>query len=247
MCGRYGRRADKQYIAEHYSIRKGDFGDDFPEEHPFAFAPDYNITPDSFQPVVRLNHDTGERELAMMKWGLVPYWSKAPKATFSSINARSDTLQSSAAWREPFKRRRCLIPAEFFYEWELTTAEEKKQKVSKPWAVSLKDTRLFSFGGIWDHWKDKSTGDVLESFSIVTTDPNDLLEPFHDRCPLILEPNDYKRWLAPAEPSHLPIDLVRTYPSERMRAWRVAKLSGNGPELITPLEAPKADTQIGLF
>ena len=74
MCGRYGRRADKQYIAEHYSIRKGDFGDDFPEEHPFAFAPDYNITPDSFQPVVRLNHDTGERELAMMKWGLVPYW-----------------------------------------------------------------------------------------------------------------------------------------------------------------------------
>ena len=76
---------------------------------------------------------------------------------------------------------------------------------------------------------------------------NEFLEPFHDRCPLILEPNDYERWLAPAEPSHLPIDLVRTYPSERMKAWRVAKLSGNGPELITPLEAPKADTQIGLF
>jgi putative SOS response-associated peptidase YedK len=77
------------------------------EEHPYAFAPNYNITPESFQPVVRLSHETGEREFAQMKWGLVPYWSKAPKATFSSINARADNLETSGAWREPFKRRRC--------------------------------------------------------------------------------------------------------------------------------------------
>lgn len=211
MCGRYGRRADKQYIAEHYKLR--DWGEDGT-----PIGTNYSITPDSFQPVVRLNHETGERELATMKWGLVPYWSKAPKATFSSINARSDNLQSSGAWREPFKRGRCLIPAEFFYEWEPPTPEEKKQKISKPWAVSLKSEILFSFGGIWDYWKDKITGEVPESFSIVTTDPNEVLEPFHNRCPLILDTKDYERWLVPAEPSHLPIDLVRTYPSEGMKA-----------------------------
>jgi putative SOS response-associated peptidase YedK len=99
MCGRYGRRGDKQYIAEHYAIRRHDF-DEMPEEHPYAFAPNYNITPDSFQPVVRLSHETGEREFALMKWGLVPYWSKTPKAGFSSINARSENLQSSGAWRD---------------------------------------------------------------------------------------------------------------------------------------------------
>src|SRR3984885_2743133 len=105
MCGRYGRRGDKQSIAEHYAIRRHEFD---PEEHPYAFAHNYNITPDSFQPVVRLSHETGEREFAQMKWGLVPYWSKTPKAGFSSINARDDKLEPSGAWREPFKRRRCL-------------------------------------------------------------------------------------------------------------------------------------------
>ena len=225
MCGRYGRRADKQYIAEHYRLR------DY-EGDSVQIPANYNITPDSFQPVVRLSHETGARELALMKWGLVPSWSKTPKAGFSSINARSDSLASSGAWREPFKRRRCLIPAEFFFEWEVLTAEERKKKISKPWAVALSDERLFSFGGIWDQWKDRATGNVLESFSIITTDPNEVLEPFHNRCPLILEAKDYERWLAPAEPSHLPIDLVRTYPTEQMKAWKVHPLKGDGPQLL---------------
>src|SRR5665213_1543095 len=129
MCGRYGRRGDKQYVAEHYKLR--DFYDVYPS---------YNITPDSFQPVVRLNHDTGERELTAMKWGLVPFWSKSARASFNSINARADSLESSGAWREPFRQRRCLIPAEFFYEWE-----QIDRKTTQPWAVALKDNRLFSF------------------------------------------------------------------------------------------------------
>ena len=242
MCGRYGRRGDKQYIAEHYSIRRVDYGDDMPEEHPYAFAPNYNIAPDSFQPVVRLSHETGELEFAVMKWGLVPYWSKTPKATFSSINARSETLETSGAWREPFKRRRCLIPAEFFFEWEPPTPEDKKRKITKPWAVSLKESELFSFGGIWDRWNDKASGQYLESFSIVTTDPNEVLEPFHNRCPLIIEPKDYRRWLTPYEktdPSTVPVELLRTYPSEGMKAWRVNPIvrGGNGPELLTPAQS----------
>jgi putative SOS response-associated peptidase YedK len=173
-----------------------------------------------------------------MKWGLVPYWSKTPKANFSSINARSDKLESSGAWREPWKHRRCLIPASFFYEWEPLTKEEEKKRLSKPWAVSLADDCLFAFGGIWDKWKgqDEDKNEIIvESFSIITTDPNEVLEPFHNRCPLIIEPKEYERWLASAEPSHLPIDLVRTYAAEGMKAWRVAKLQGNGPHLLEPL------------
>jgi putative SOS response-associated peptidase YedK len=110
--------------------------------------------------------------------------------------------------------------------------------MSKPWAVSLTDEQLFAFGGIWDRWKglDGSQNQIIiESFSIVTTDPNEVLEPFHNRCPLIIEPKDYERWLAPAETSHLPIDLVRAYPSEGMKAWRVARLQGDGVHLLEPL------------
>jgi putative SOS response-associated peptidase YedK len=138
----------------------------------------------------------------------------------------------------PWKRRRCLIPAEFFYEWEPPTPEEKKQKISKPWAVALTDDRLFSFGGIWDWWKDKATGGTLESFSIVTVETNEVLEPFHNRCPLIIELKDYGRWLTPyvkEDPSTVPIELVRTYPVEGMRAWKVNPLKGNGPELLEPM------------
>jgi putative SOS response-associated peptidase YedK len=184
-----------------------------------------------------------------MKWGLVPYWSKAPKANFSSINTRSDKLESSGAWREPWRHRRCLIPANFFFEWEPLTKEEEKKKVSKPWVVSLRDDRLFAFGGIWDKWKGRGEDRneiIIESFSIVTTDPNEVLEPFHNRCPLIIEPKDYERWLAPAESSHLPIDLVRTPPSEVMKAWRVPKLQGDGPHLLEPLADSSNPTQTTL-
>jgi putative SOS response-associated peptidase YedK len=147
----------------------------------------------------------------------------------------ADRLEDSGAWREPWKRRRCLIPASFFYEWEPLTKEEEKKKLSKPWAISLSDNALFAFGGIWDQWKDKDTGNGFESFSIITTEPNELLEPFHNRSPLIIEPKDYERWLAPSEPSHLPIDLLRTHPADGMRAWRVAKLQSNGPQLYGTL------------
>jgi len=235
MCGRYGRRGDKQYIAEHYRLR--DLGEKYT-----PLAPSYNITPDSFQPVVRLSHETGERELALMKWGLVPRWAKTPKANFSSINARSDKLESSGAWREPFRKQRCLIPAQFFFEWEVLSPEERKRKVSRPWAVALTDDRLFSFGGIWEWWKDRETGNALESFSIITTDPNEVLKPFHNRCPLIIGPQDYERWLTPYEkddPSTVPSELVRTYPAEGMKAWRVAPLKGYGPELLNPLSETK--------
>ncbi len=154
MCGRYGRRADKQRIVEWFRTHDTDvFNEEYYETNAVHFTPSYNIFPESMQPVVRLDRDTDDRELALMKWGLVPYWSKTARANFSSINARADKLETSGAWREPWKHRRCLIPANFFYEWEPLTKDEEKKKISKPWAVSLPDERLFAFGGIWDRWK----------------------------------------------------------------------------------------------
>jgi putative SOS response-associated peptidase YedK len=236
MCGRYGRRSDKQHIAEHYRLR--DLG-----EVPLEAAPDWNITPDSMQPVIRLSKDTGEWELAFLKWRLVPFWSRTPKPAFESINARADKLLTSGSWRESFQRRRCLIPGEFFYEWEPI---DKKTK--QPYAVALTDDRLFSFGGIWDRWKDHNTGQIIESFAMITCDPNATMEAFHDRTPLIIDPKDYNRWLADVEPSQLPMDLVRTYPAEGMKAWKIAKLNGNGPHLLTPLiEPPPASPSLFLY
>ena len=188
--------------------------------------PGYNITPGIFQPVVRLDEETSEREMVLMEWGLVPYWSNMHKMI--SNCARDDKLTSSGAWIKQFQHRRCLIPSEFFYEWEVLTPEEKRRKITKPWAIGSKTTGYFPLADS-DRWKDRATGNVLEGFALVTVEPNELLEPFHNRCPLIIEPKDYPRWLAPAEPSHLPIDLVRTYSAEDMKAWRVAPLKDDGP------------------
>ena len=238
MCGRYARRSDKQKIAEHYGIPRTSL--DPPGEPEHAFAPDYNASPGTFQPVIRLNHETGDREITAMNWGLVPYWSKERKSL--APNSRDDKLESSGAWKEPFKRRRCLIPAEFFYEWEPATAEMKRGKITRPWAIALKDERLFSFGGIWDRWRDRGTGTAFQSFNIITTEPNELLEPFHNRCPLIIEPRNYQRWLTPSDPEDpgtLPTDLLKIYPDEALKAWRVNPIAqgSNGPQLLAPIAA----------
>jgi len=205
MCGRYGRRADKQYIAEHYRVRDW-------EDHGLHFAPSYNIAPTDMQPIVRLNHETGERELAIMRWGLIPFWAKDTKIAYSTINARAETLTTSPVFREAVKRRRCLIPVEWFYEWQLVDGTNKQ-----PYAIALKDTDLFTFAGLWETWKDKKTDTVVQSYTIITCDPNGLMEPFHDRMPVILHPRDYDRWLAPAGASQLPVDLLRPYPDNYMK------------------------------
>jgi putative SOS response-associated peptidase YedK len=227
MCGRYGRRADKQRIAEMMQAGVSNVFD-------VELAPSYNVAPQSMQPVVRLDPDTGRRELAMMRWGFVPYWSRDGKAGYSTINARAETLTTSPAYREAVKRRRCLVPVEFFFEWQKLDAKTKQ-----PYAIALKDENLFAFAGLWETWRDKTNGKILESYTIITTDPNELMEPFHDRMPAILEPKDYHRWLAPAEPSHLPVDLLRPFPAEEMKAWKVGNDVGNvrnnRPELINPI------------
>jgi putative SOS response-associated peptidase YedK len=228
MCGRYYRRSDKQQIAE--AFRLG-----LPTT--FEILPSYNVAPQTFQPIVRVNEDSGERELAPLRWGLVPFWAKDSKIAFSTINAKAETLATSPAFREALKRRRCLIPLDGFYEWQPIHARMKQ-----PFAVGLTSGKMFAAAGLWDRWKDKATGQPLESFTLITTEPNELMEPFHNRMPVILRPDHYERWLAPDDPSCLTVDLLRPFPEDDMAAWKVGDAVGNvrndSPELIEPVSPP---------
>lgn len=206
--------------------------DEFDETN---LAPSFNVAPQSFQPVVRLNSETGQRELIPMRWGLVPYWSKDSKASFSTINAKSETVATSPAYREAWKSHRCLVPAEWFYEWQ-----KVDEKTKQPYAIALRSDEMFAFAGLWETWKDKATGQKLRTFTVLTTDPNELMEPIHNRMPVILARRDYGRWMAPTDPAHLPIDLLRPYPAQEMKAWKVGKEVGNtrnnDPSLIEPVK-----------
>jgi len=225
MCGRYYRQADKQRIAEAMHA-----------EVPFTVSASYNVAPQTEQPVIRLNKDTGAREAAMMRWGLLPYFAKDSKPNYGTINARSETVSTSPIYREPMKKRRCLVPADGFFEWRALGAKSKQ-----PYAITLADERTFAFAGLWARWKDKATNDVVETFAILTTDPNELMtrEKIHDRMPVILNPKDYERWLQPGDPQRLPTDLLRPFPAESMKCWQVSRDVGNvkndRPELIAPI------------
>jgi len=213
MCGRYVRRSDKQRIAEHFRLHPGSMPD---------FGISYNVAPQTFQPIVRLNRDTGDREIVMMRWGLIPFWSKDAKIGYSTINAKAETVATAPAFREAFKTRRCLIPADVFYEWQKIDA-----KTRQPFAIGMKDGSPYAFAGLWERWRDPATREPLETFTVITTDANELLEPMHDRMPVILEPKDYDRWLQPGDPAHPPIDLLRAFPPEQMIAWKVDSRVGN--------------------
>ena len=231
MCGRFARRSTQQVLADWFGVEL--------EDMPW-FAPSYNVAPQSVQPVVRLNLDrlnrgSGNREFALMRWGLVPFWAKDAKFGYSTINARAEEVAAKPAYREAFKKRRCLVPADAFYEWQRI---DKKTK--HPFAFALKSGDPYALAGLWDRWQPKE-GAALETFTILTTDPNALMEPIHNRMPVILEPRDYSRWLDTGGPdsddwTRPPVDLLRPYPAEKMVAWpvsdRVGNVRNNDPELL---------------
>jgi putative SOS response-associated peptidase YedK len=154
--------------------------------------------------------------------------------THSTVNAKAETIITSPAYREAMKRRGCLVLADLFYEWQKLDAKTKQ-----PYAIGMKDGSIFAFAGLWETWKDKATGKALETYTVITTDPNELMELIHNRMPVIVSPRDYERWMVPGEPSHLPIDLLRPYPAEEMTAWKVSPAVGNvrnnSPELCQPI------------
>jgi putative SOS response-associated peptidase YedK len=199
-----------------------------------AFSASYNIAPQSVQPIVRPSPDSGAREFALLRWGLVPFWAKDAKIGYSTINARSEEVAGKPAFREAFRKRRCLVPADAFYEWARIDAKTKK-----PFAIALKSGEPYAFAGLWERWRPKE-GEALETFTILTTDPNEVLEPIHNRMPVILEPKDYSRWLEPAAVERLPVDLLRPFPAEQMTAWPVSDRVGNVRNNDSELLAPRA-------
>jgi putative SOS response-associated peptidase YedK len=221
MCGRFARRSTREVLAEWFGVDL----EDAPQ-----FTPSYNVAPQSVQPVIRPGRDSGAPEFAMMRWGLVPYWAKDAKIGYSTINARAEEVAGKPAFREALRKRRCLVPADAFYEWQRIDAKNKK-----PFAIALKSGDPYAFAGLWESWRPKE-GEALKTFTILTTDPNELLEPIHDRMPVILEPKDYQRWMEPASVERLPMDLLRPFPAERMTAWTVGERVGNvrndDPELL---------------
>ena len=194
------------------------------------FSPSYNVAPQTFQPVVRLNRDTGDREIVLMHWGLVPFWARDANVGYSTINAQAETIRISPTYREAFKHRRCLVPADAFYEWQKIDSKTKQ-----PFAIALKTGEPYAFAGLWEIWRDTEAGTALRSFAIVTTDPNEVVQPLHNRMPVIVPERDYDRWLK-ADPDRPPIDLLRPYDAEKMTAWKVDKAVGNvqndSPELL---------------
>lgn len=231
MCGRYYRKSDKQRIAQ--AFHAGVLED-------LALAPNYNIAPTTFQPIIRTSRDTGDRELLLARWGLVPFFAKslADFKGFSTFNARAETITQSATWRGPFKSRRCIVPVDGFYEWKKLDDSPKPAK--QPFAISFISGEPLALAGLWDAWKEpKASPDApdnwLQSFTIVTTEANEIMAGIHNRMPVILERRDWQRWLD-READAPPIDLLRPYDSEAMQLTPCNSLVGNtrnnGPEML---------------
>jgi putative SOS response-associated peptidase YedK len=180
MCGRYRLSRRKQLVEEYFDT--ADWQDDW--------TPRYNIAPTQPVPVIRQNPREPVRELSLMKWGLIPSWAKNPSIATSTLNAKSETADTKPAFRDPLKFRRCLIPADGFYEWSRTG------KTKQPYCFEVDEGEMFAFAGLWDGWKNASGG-WIKTCSILTTTPNIVTSAIHDRMPVILDPDSYDLWLDP--------------------------------------------------
>ena len=156
---------------------------------PPNLPPRYNVAPTQNVPIVRRPKDTDGRELVLARWGLIPSWAKDTKIGYRTINARAETVAEKPSFREAFKRRRCLVVADGFYEWQKQPGGKKQ-----PYFISAASDGPLAFAGLWETWKDPE-GDRVESCTIIVTEANDLLRPIHDRMPVILQPGDFDPWL----------------------------------------------------
>lgn len=203
MCGRFTLRTPKERIKREFQLQ----GEPSVEAR-------YNISPSQNILAVRQNIDG--REAAELKWGLIPSWSKDASIGSRLINARSETVLEKPSFREAFKKRRCIIPADGFYEWARIGG--KKQ----PYYFRLRDEHLFGFAGLWDRWK-RQDGEVIESCTILTTEANEILAPVHDRMPVILNPDTYDLWLNEDSRNAESLkELLQPFPDSEMIGYAVS-------------------------
>lgn len=223
MCGRLTVRPNPHHVAGRFKYMNNP-----------NFAPRYNVAPTQDIQVVR----EGEhgRELVNMRWGLVPRWSKDSKAGPLMINAKAETVEEKPAYREAFKKRRCLIVADGYYEW---TAEGKTKQ---PWYITVKGVDVFGFAGLWESWKPKGSNDVpIQSSAIITTTANEHLAFIHERMPVIFTTTEeYDAWLDPNASREELVEMLRPLPSDAVMAYKVGRAVNNwrhdAPDCVEPID-----------
>src|SRR3954471_2108031 len=247
MCGRYRlTRADKE-LAATFGVELSD------DSKELAWAPRYNIAPTDVIPVLELNTE-GTMRFRMKRWGLIPFWAKDPKIGASMINSRSESVLEKPALAESFRKHRVLVPADGFYEWKKSGAGKSLTK--QPYNFGMNDESTFCFAGIAAKWKSPK-GEVIESFSILTTAANKLVEDMHDRMPVIIPKAQYKRWLSEPERAEQLQELLVPYDANEMKRFPVSQKvnspKNEGPQCIEsfteeePKPPAKEDDQQRLF
>ena len=233
MCGRYRLSRRKQILEEHFNA---DFGEQ-------DWTPRYNIAPTQPVPVLRQRPEKPKRVLSLMRWGLIPSWTKEASRAAGMINARSETAAGKPAFRDPMRFRRCLLPADGFYEWRRTGTSKQ------PFCFEVSDGELFAFAGLWDGWRDPS-GQWIRSCSILTTTPNALTVTVHNRMPVILDRDDYDLWLDPDMTKIEAVsEMLKPFAARLMRSFpvssRINQVANDDEACSAPVEI--AEAQPGLF
>ena len=226
MCGRYTHKEKSAQLLELLKVIAVHLDT----------KPRYNVAPSQMVACVRNAPENGHREAVMLKWGLIPSWAKEPSIGYKMINARAETVAEKPSFRKAFKRQRCLILADGFYEWK------REGKAKQPYYIRLKDSRLFAFAGLWERWKDKTSEDnhPIESCTIITTTANELMASIHQRMPVILHEQDFDVWLdAHIQDSTILNALLRPYEPEELETYPVSTLvnspANNLPQCIDPM------------
>nr|WP_308113417.1 SOS response-associated peptidase [Alicyclobacillus tolerans] len=222
MCGRYTLAyEDWSFMLEYFGLAADSF----------FLPPRYNIAPGQMVPAVI--SDGKRRRIGLLKWGLIPHWAKDPKIANQTINARSETLLQRPAYQSLIQRKRCLLPADGFYEWK------KNQHGKQPMRIVLTDRPVFAFAGLYDSWLSPS-GEKVSTCTVITTGANELMAPIHHRMPVILNKESEAVWLDPdVRNTDQLLSLLQPYPHQAMRAYRVPAFVGSvkndGPECIQEL------------
>lgn len=222
MCGRFTLKTPAQELA---SLFNGlNFG---------GLQPRYNVCPTQLSACVRTSAE-GVNEVAMLRWGLVPSWADDLKIGPKMINARSETVATKPSFRAAFQRRRCLVLADGFYEWK------KDGKAKQPYYISQVDGKAFALAGLWESWRDPESEQVHETFTVLTTEANQTMQPLHHRMPVFLNPEDYSVWLdVEFKDASVLESLLIPCAEDRLHAWQVEKLVNkpinDRPECILPL------------
>jgi len=227
MCGRFTATLTWQQLHDLYYITAPDIG---PRQGELELKPRYNVAPTQTVPIVRLDA-AGNRELAMRRWGLIPSWANDPKIGYKMINARAETVATAPSFRAAFKKRRCLVPASGFYEWKKLEDGSKQ-----PYLIGMRDGAPFSFAGLWERWEKGEA--PVETFTIITGEPNSLVADLHNRMPVILDPDDCDTWLTAADTAILQA-MLQPFPAQLMQAYpvstKVNSPKNDTPDLIAPL------------